>query len=437
MSERVELELEATARAAELWVRQGVLSINQTHAILKKRRGIEFALARKIPVVQDFERAIKYELALLKLVERAASEKKSDWNKARQPVLSRLHGLFSRTLRRFNDLELWNQYFDFCVAQGSTRAASKAFARALELFPNQVELWMRAAVFSADQMGDIQGALALLQRGIRFNPLSQELHLALFKTDLVSPLGSLESCKTIYSHAVKALEESRQDSPAARARYLAVLTSLFGDVRNEIHEWIIQDVLSSFSGSLEAVASLSEHLDFQEALDLWKQLPNQDPLVRESFIQFLYSRDRFGDVIASIDSNQELTPRELRCLISSHLSLGRREEALELLDGSCVDDEELTRLRQLLSGEEESPQDSDEAKNEFNQALFEKNYSKCRSLLELKLSVDSACVETWAGLIRVEQLAGEGKVALVFQRAIRTLSDPESVLRLERLLSTE
>jgi len=97
----------------------------------------------------------------------------------------------------------------------------------------------------------------------------------------------------------------------------------------------------------------------------------------------------------------------------------------------------LTRLRQLLSGEEESPQDSDEAKNEFNQALFEKNYSKCRSLLELKLSVDSACVETWAGLIRVEQLAGEGKVALVFQRAIRTLSDPESVLRLERLLSTE
>jgi len=59
-------------------------------------------------------------------------------------ITQHIHFIFERAVRKFSDdLDLWNQYFEYCIQQDANRMLSKAFPR----YEHRVVLWTAWLLF--------------------------------------------------------------------------------------------------------------------------------------------------------------------------------------------------------------------------------------------------------------------------------------------------
>eukprot|EP00494_Astrolonche_serrata_P030896 UN31164 len=167
-------------------IEKNIFSETEIRSIIKKRREVEFKLRGLDCAVETFLGAIVYEQKLEKLrrkrKKRLGIEKRCDSDSA---VISRLHHLFQRGLRKYStNLQFWWFYFDFAIAAYSKTTLSRAFTRCLELHPQCCEVWLRAANWEFMDNSNIIDARKLLHRGLELNTNNPLLWLGLVKLEL-------------------------------------------------------------------------------------------------------------------------------------------------------------------------------------------------------------------------------------------------------------
>ncbi|KAG8846897.1 U3 snoRNP protein [Tulasnella sp. 330] len=146
--------------------------------IVVRRTAFESTLVRRHPKKGDYLRYVEYLMALEALRKKrvnrlklhAAKESLADYCLVRAQ-----HHTFERATRRFkDDVGLWVQYFNLAKREKSNSLAGSIAARALQLHPTSIPLYIISASHQMS-LGGTEAARTLLQRGIRLNPESIQL----------------------------------------------------------------------------------------------------------------------------------------------------------------------------------------------------------------------------------------------------------------------
>ena len=66
MADKIQLTLEGMIPELDVLVKKEIFTKSQVKAIIKKRRNHEYNLAKKVVLLEDFKKAIRYELILNK-----------------------------------------------------------------------------------------------------------------------------------------------------------------------------------------------------------------------------------------------------------------------------------------------------------------------------------------------------------------------------------
>lgn len=187
MADRVEDVLEQMVPELDELARLQLLSSKEVQALVRRRRSFEYAMNRRMPIRDDFLRAISFELNAETLVKGRKQRLGLDVQLiADYAFKRRVFFIYDRALRKFSaDLELWQQYLDYAMRSGSQRVLGKAFARALQLHPTVPALWIKAMAWEFDNNNNIVDARLLMQRAIRMNKSRpHQLYLTFYKLEL-------------------------------------------------------------------------------------------------------------------------------------------------------------------------------------------------------------------------------------------------------------
>ncbi|WFD39722.1 U3 snoRNP protein [Malassezia japonica] len=191
--ERVQYSLERSLPQLKLLDEQGLLSKDELRSITSQRQGFEARLIRRKADKADFVQYLEFEDDLNSLVQLRARERMREASKqARLPdaehkarLLPRNFfakqaasysavciGIFERMVRKFRyDVDAWERYLAWARSRKMRVVAGRVYARALSLHPSHVALWLSAADYELNGNADTTAARALLQRGLRMNPL--------------------------------------------------------------------------------------------------------------------------------------------------------------------------------------------------------------------------------------------------------------------------
>lgn len=192
--ERVQYALERSLPQLQLLDREGILSKEELRSVTSQRRGFEARLIRRKAEKHDFVLYLEFEEDLNQLIllrartrEREAAQharERGESDKAK--LLPRQFfakqaasfsavclGIYERMVRKFRwDVDCWERYLSFAKMRRMRTVAGRVYARALALHPKVVPLWLSAADYELNANADTTAARALLQRGLRMNPLT-------------------------------------------------------------------------------------------------------------------------------------------------------------------------------------------------------------------------------------------------------------------------
>jgi hypothetical protein len=204
-----------------------IFSADEIRTIVRKRTNFEYALMRRTPVLTDYLRYIQFEMNLDALRRARKLRMKQDLRRANNSdfaIVQHIHFLFTRATRKFtNDINLWFQYIDWAAALGATKRVDRIFPLALQHHPLVPALWLKAALYQYEAVGNVDLARMYFQRGLRVNPASTLLWHEFFRME-VRYVGRLAQRKAVLGLVPTAPEL------AARARALAHAASAVDDV---------------------------------------------------------------------------------------------------------------------------------------------------------------------------------------------------------------
>lgn len=191
--ERVQYSLERSLPQLKLLDEQGLLSKDELRSVTSQRQAFEARLIRRQAEKNDFVQYLGFEddlnsLVLLRARERMreasaearlpAAEHKARllprhfFSKQAASYSASCIGIFERMVRKFRyDIDAWDRYLQWARARKMRVVAGRVYARALSLHPSHVPLWLSAADYELNGNADTTSARALLQRGLRMNPL--------------------------------------------------------------------------------------------------------------------------------------------------------------------------------------------------------------------------------------------------------------------------
>lgn len=179
--ERVEFEQEQMVEELKEFEKKGIFSKEEVKEIMRKRRGFEMKLVRRVANKNDFLKYAGYEMELERLrkkrMERLKIAKSGHDHAKRQ-----IH-IFERAVGKFKgDVGLWMEYFELAKREGARRLASRVIARAVQLHPQVGGLYILGARHELEHLC-WNGARTLLQRGIRMNRQDKELWIEYLKME--------------------------------------------------------------------------------------------------------------------------------------------------------------------------------------------------------------------------------------------------------------
>ena len=166
--------------------------------------------------------------------------------------IRRIHFIYTRALRKFRgDLRLWTKYFAFCRDTNSTRSLDKvrltpfcrsshswcaseavfnltgdclqALTQALQLHPHVPGLWSYAASWELEKRNNMDGARALMMRGLRNCKTSERLWQEYFKLELIYAARLKRRREVLGLDDIPALETETDAERAARKQAQAAV----------------------------------------------------------------------------------------------------------------------------------------------------------------------------------------------------------------------
>ncbi|WFD19486.1 U3 snoRNP protein [Malassezia caprae] len=191
--ERVQYSLERSLPQLKLLDEHAILSKEELRSVTSQRQNFEARLIRRQADKADFVRYLDFEsdlnsLIVLRARERAreaAERVRAGDEDARSRLLPRTFfakqsasysaqcvAIFERLVRKFRwDVDAWIRYLSWAKSRKMRVVAGRVYARALALHPSRPDLWLSAADYELSSHADTTAARALLQRGLRMNPL--------------------------------------------------------------------------------------------------------------------------------------------------------------------------------------------------------------------------------------------------------------------------
>lgn len=191
--ERVQYSLERSLPQLKLLDEHAILSKEELRSVTSQRQDFEARLIRRQADKADFVRYLDFEsdlnsLIVLRARERAreaAEHVRAGDEDARSRLLPRTFfakqsasysaqcvAIFERLVRKFRwDVDAWIRYLSWAKSRKMRVVAGRVYARALALHPSRPDLWLSAADYELNSHADTTAARALLQRGLRMNPL--------------------------------------------------------------------------------------------------------------------------------------------------------------------------------------------------------------------------------------------------------------------------
>ncbi|XP_074647979.1 U3 small nucleolar RNA-associated protein 6 homolog [Tubulanus polymorphus] len=189
MAEFVEQSIEEMLPELEQMERVGLFTKAETRAILKKRKAFEYKMRRKTKAKEDFLAYIQYEINVLELLKKRRKTSGYHFKKLEIEIaiIHRVHRLFRFATERFrNDITLWLSFIDFSKSRNETSHVGQIYMKMLQIHNKKPDLWILASKWEFEQLGAIETARSLMQRGIRFNPKSKTLWLEYYRLELLN-----------------------------------------------------------------------------------------------------------------------------------------------------------------------------------------------------------------------------------------------------------
>ncbi|XP_018563302.1 U3 small nucleolar RNA-associated protein 6 homolog [Anoplophora glabripennis] len=187
MSESVEKHMESMTEEIEEMRRIKLFSVEETRAILKKRKHYEYKINGVSKNLQDFKNYIQYEKILLRDIKvrrnkyRVADRK----NSIEFKILKRIKYLYEIALQRFsNDFALCLSYFKFCKEFNYNRPASLVIQNMIKNFSHNPEVWQVAAAWYIKT--DLNQALNVIHKGLMIHKNCQLLYREAIQLELLN-----------------------------------------------------------------------------------------------------------------------------------------------------------------------------------------------------------------------------------------------------------
>ena len=187
MSESVRYFLESRVPELEDLFKKGLFSKDEVKEIVAKRTKFEHKIKRRGAILEDFLAYIQYETEL----ERTRKQRYEMLNiRAKHSVsdhslVKYILSLYRRAVTKFRgNMDLWDQYINFARDSKSDKSMPKILASALQIHPESVNIWIKAANWEFKHLNNPASARALFLRGIRMNKESKTLWFEYFRMEL-------------------------------------------------------------------------------------------------------------------------------------------------------------------------------------------------------------------------------------------------------------
>ncbi|KAG9159627.1 hypothetical protein Leryth_013598 [Lithospermum erythrorhizon] len=213
MADVVQFKLERMLNELDDLEKRGLFSRREIAEIVKQRRKFEYRLKRPSPLKPDFLAYIEYEKRLddLRLLRKKLGTSKFN-NKSLSDFasVSRIVDIYRLATTRFKgDLHLWFQYLEFCRQRRHGRM-KKALAQVVRFHPKVPGVWIYAAAWEFDHNLNVESARALMQRGLRACPASEDLWVEYLRMELTY-LNKLKARKVVLGEDEGTLARDRGD----------------------------------------------------------------------------------------------------------------------------------------------------------------------------------------------------------------------------------
>ncbi|XP_078082010.1 U3 small nucleolar RNA-associated protein 6 homolog [Mustelus asterias] len=189
MAEFVQWRLEERLPELQQLERVGLLSGEETRALMKKVTALEHKVHRRALSKESFITYIQYEINFLELIKRRRMRigytfKKDEIEYA---VVNRIHGLFNRALTKWkDDIQLWLSHIAFCKKWNAKVKLSKVFSAMLAIHPDKPGFWIMAAKWEIEERLSSENARHLFLRALRFHPDCQKIYQEYFRMELMN-----------------------------------------------------------------------------------------------------------------------------------------------------------------------------------------------------------------------------------------------------------
>jgi hypothetical protein len=187
MSESVRYFLESRVPELEDLFKKGLFSKDEIKEIVAKRTKFEHKIKRRGAIIEDFLAYIQYETDL----EQTRKQRyemlniRSKHSISDHSIVKYILSLYRRAVTKFRgNMPLWDQYINFARESKSDKSMPKILASALQLHPESVDIWIKAAKWELIHLNNPASARALFLRGIRINKESKPLWFEYFRMEL-------------------------------------------------------------------------------------------------------------------------------------------------------------------------------------------------------------------------------------------------------------
>jgi len=188
MAEYVEQRMEEMLGEVEQMERVNLLEPNEVKELIKKRKHFEYKIQKKSKEKGDFLGYIQYETNLLSLLamrrESIGYEHKK--SEIEGGIRVRINKLFKILEHRFqSDVGIWLSHIQFLKGSGWEASVSRIYLRMLQVHSDKPGLWVAAAQWEFETLGNEDNGRQILLRGLRFLPTSWTLHREYLKLELI------------------------------------------------------------------------------------------------------------------------------------------------------------------------------------------------------------------------------------------------------------
>jgi len=188
MAEYVEQRMEEMLGEVEQMERVNLLEPNEVKELIKKRKHFEYKIQKKSKEKGDFLGYIQYETNLLSLLamrrESIGYEHKK--SEIEGGIRVRINKLFKILEHRFqSDVSIWLSHIQFLKSSGWEASVSRIYLRMLQVHSDKPGLWVAAAQWEFEALGNEDNGRQILLRGLRFLPTSWTLHREYLKLELI------------------------------------------------------------------------------------------------------------------------------------------------------------------------------------------------------------------------------------------------------------